>query len=133
MAEAVEPHLGIERPHFLYDFPLELRALARIRKGAGGEPDVAERFELFFRGMELANGYRELTDAAEQRQRFLADLASRESLGRAEVPLDERMIAALEHGLPSCAGVALGFDRLVMLAANEGSINSVLSFGFGRT
>jgi lysyl-tRNA synthetase class 2 len=132
MAEAVEPHLGVERPHFLYDFPEELKALARVRKGERGEPDVAERFEVFFRGLELANGYHELTDASEQRERFLADLESRRTLGRSEVPFDERMIAALERGLPPCAGVALGFDRLVMLAANAPSIRSVLSFPFDR-
>ncbi len=132
MAEAVEPHLGTERPHFLYDFPRELRALARIRKGAPGEPDVAERFEVFYHGLELGNGYHELTDAAEQRQRFFDDLAARRALGRPEVFLDERMIAALEHGLPSCAGVALGFDRLVMLAANVSSIRAVLSFTIDR-
>jgi lysyl-tRNA synthetase class 2 len=132
MAEAVEPHLGIERPHFLYDFPTELKALARVRKGERGEPDVAERFEVFFRGLELANGYHELTDASEQRERFLADLESRRALGRSDVPIDERMIAALERGLPPCAGVALGFDRLVMIAANATSIRSVLSFPFDR-
>ena len=132
MAEAIEPHLGIERPHFLYDFPLELKALARVREGAGGEPDVAERFEVFFRGLELANGYHELTDASEQRERFLADLESRSTLGRPEVPLDERMIAALERGLPPCAGVALGFDRLVMIAASAASIRAVSSFSFDR-
>ncbi len=132
MAEAVEPHLGRERPSFLYDFPRELSALARLRRGEGKGADVAERFEVFHQGMELANGYHELTDASEQRERFLADLESRRSLGRAEVPIDERMIAALSHGLPSCAGVALGFDRLVMIAANANSIRSVLSFSFDR-
>lgn len=128
MAGAIEPHLGIERPHFVYDFPLELKALARVREGTGGEPDVAERFEVFFQGLELANGYHELTDASEQRQRFLADLESRRTLGRAQVPLDERMIASLERGLPPCAGVALGFDRLVMIAADASAIGSVISF-----
>jgi lysyl-tRNA synthetase class 2 len=128
MAEAIEPHLGMEGPHFLFDFPLELKALARVRRGAGGEPDVAERFEVFVRGLELANGYHELTDASEQRERFLADLESRSTLGRPQVPLDERMIAALERGLPPCAGVALGFDRLVMLAADASAIGSVISF-----
>jgi lysyl-tRNA synthetase class 2 len=128
MAQAVEPHLGNERPHFLYDFPLELKALARVRKGEGGGPDVAERFELFVGGLELANGYHELTDAFEQRRRFLADLESRRTLGRAELPIDEKMLAALDRGLPSCAGVALGFDRLVMIAADAGAIDSVIAF-----
>ncbi len=128
MAEAVEPHLGIARPQFLYDFPLELKALARIRKGERGTPDVAERFEVFVQGVELANGYHELTDASEQRERFLVDLESRRALGRAEVPIDEKMIAALGRGLPHCAGVALGFDRLVMIAADASAIGSVISF-----
>lgn len=132
MAEAVEPHLGIERPHFLFDFPLDLKALARVRKGEGEEPDVAERFEVFVRGLELANGYHELTDAFEQRQRFVADLELRRTLGRAEVPIDEKMIAALDRGLPPCAGVALGFDRLVMIAADASGIDSVLAFADDR-
>jgi lysyl-tRNA synthetase class 2 len=132
MAEAIEPHLGLEQPHFLYDFPLELKALARIRKGEGGGPDVAERFEVFFRGLELANGYNELADASEQRRRFLSDLETRRALGRPEVPIDDRMIAALEKGFLPCAGVALGFDRLVMIAANAGSIGEVLSFSWDR-
>jgi lysyl-tRNA synthetase class 2 len=128
MAEAVEPHLGIERPHFLYDFPVELEALARLRKGEEGKPDVAERFEVFVRGLELANGYHELTDASEQRERFRADLDSRTRMSRAGVPVDEKMIAALERGLPPCAGVALGFDRLVMVAADASAIGSVIAF-----
>jgi lysyl-tRNA synthetase class 2 len=129
LAEVVEPRIGSERPTFLYDFPRELKALAKLREG---EPEVAERFELFFRGLELANGYHELTDGAEQRARFLSDLETRRSLGRAEVPIDERMIAALERGLPPSAGVALGFDRLVMIAADAASIGSVLSFALDR-
>ncbi len=132
MAEAVEPHLGKERPCFLYDFPRELSALARVRRGEGGAADVAERFEVFYQGMELANGYHELTDATEQRERFLADLDSRRSLGRAEAPIDERVIAALAHGLPSCAGVALGFDRLVMIVASAKTIDAVIAFSSDR-
>jgi lysyl-tRNA synthetase class 2 len=132
VAQAVEPRLGSARPHFLYDFPRELRALARVRRGEGGAADVAERFEVYFRGLELANGYHELTDAAEQRERFLADLESRCALGRPLPPIDERLIAALAHGLPPCAGVALGFDRLVMIAADAKSIDAVLSFSSER-
>jgi lysyl-tRNA synthetase class 2 len=129
LAEVVEPRIGTERPAFLYDFPRELKALARLRKV---EPPVAERFEVFLRGLELANGYHELTDAAEQRARFLSDLETRRSLGRDEVPIDERLVAALRSGLPPCAGVALGFDRLVMIAAGAASIGSVLSFDLDR-
>lgn len=129
MAQAIEPELGLAAPHIVFDFPVELAALARIRPG---EPPLAERFEVYLRGMELANGYHELTNASEQRDRFRADLAGRRSMGRPEVRADERMLAALEHGLPVSAGVALGFDRLVMIAANARSIDSVLSFSFDR-
>jgi lysyl-tRNA synthetase class 2 len=129
MAQAIEPHVGLGTPEFVYDFPVELKALARIRPA---EPPVAERFELFFRGMELANGYHELTGAAEQRERFRADAQARRRLGRSEVPADQRMLEALEHGLPESAGVALGFDRLVMIAANASDIRSVLGFSIDR-
>jgi lysyl-tRNA synthetase class 2 len=129
MAQAIEPHIGFGTPEFVYDFPVELKALARIRPA---EPPVAERFELFFRGMELANGYHELTNAAEQRERFRADAEARRRLGRSEVRADGRMLEALEHGLPESAGVALGFDRLVMIAANASDIRSVLGFSIDR-
>jgi lysyl-tRNA synthetase class 2 len=129
MAQAIEPHLGAAAPELVFDFPVELAALARIRPG---EPPIAERFEVYYRGVELANGYHELTNAAEQRERFRADLEIRRSLGRPEVPADERMLEALEHGLPESAGVALGFDRFVMIAANAKTIDSVLSFSFDR-
>jgi lysyl-tRNA synthetase class 2 len=129
VAQSVEPHLGLGAPHFVFDFPVELRALARVRPG---EPPVAERFEAFFEGMELANGYHELTDASEQGARFRSDLELRRALGRPEVRADDRMLAALEHGLPDSAGVALGFDRLVMIAAGARSIDSVLSFPYDR-
>lgn len=129
MAQAIEPLIGFGRPQFVYDFPVELKALARIRRG---EAPLAERFELFFRGMELANGYHELTSAAEQRDRFRADAEARRRLGRSQVRSDERMLRALEHGLPASAGVALGFDRLVMIAANATDIRSVLSFSIDR-
>jgi lysyl-tRNA synthetase class 2 len=132
MAERVEPHLGLGRPHFLYDFPLELKALARVRRGTGGAPDVAERFEVFVEGVELANGYHELTDAAEQRDRFLAENALRRELGRSEAPIDARMLEALESGLSPCAGVALGFDRLVMVALGVKDIRAVVSFTHER-
>jgi lysyl-tRNA synthetase class 2 len=132
MAAAIEPRIGSERPHFLYDFPRELSALARVRRNEAGDAEVAERFEVFFRGMELANGYHELTDASEQRKRFLDDLESRRALGRPETPIDDWLLEALRHGLPRCAGVALGFDRLVMIAAGASSIDAVLSFSSER-
>ncbi|MGE5625254.1 MAG: amino acid--tRNA ligase-related protein, partial [Bacillota bacterium] len=97
-----------------------------------GDPPVAERFEAFLGGVELANGFHELSDAAEQRRRFEHDRAYRKSHGLMDVPLDARLIAALEHGLPDCSGVALGFDRLVMIAAQSGSIRDVMAFPADR-
>lgn len=129
LALLVEPALDPAQPTFIHDFPASHAALARIRPG---DPPVAERFELFLGGMELANGFCELTDAAEQRARFAADLDARARRGLHAPPLDERLLAALAHGLPECAGVALGFDRLVMLLAGAEDIREVLAFGWGR-
>jgi lysyl-tRNA synthetase class 2 len=125
MATLVAPGLGREQPCFVYDFPVDQAALARIRPG---DPPVAERFELFFQGMELANGFHELCDATEQRQRFVRDNALRAQEGLPGVPADERMLQALENGLPDCSGVAIGFDRLVMLAAGAKQLSDVLAF-----
>jgi len=120
----IEPQLGRARPTFLTHWPAEQAALAR-RDPA--DPRVAERFELFVCGIELANAFVELTDAAEQRARFLADRARRHAMnGAADWPLDEDFLAALAHGLPPCAGIALGFDRLAMLAAGAERIEQVL-------
>jgi lysyl-tRNA synthetase class 2 len=125
----VEPQLGRGRPTFVYDFPASQAALARIRHD---HPPVAERFEVWVDGVELANGYHELTDADEQRQRFEQDLAQRRSRGLPAVPVDRHLLAALEHGLGPCAGVALGFDRLVMLACGATAIAEVMPFPFER-
>ena len=125
LTHVVEPALPQDRPVFIYDYPASQAALARIRPVV---PPVAERFELYLGGMELANGFHELTDAVEQRQRFSADLAHRKEMHLPPVPVDERLLAALEAGLPDCAGVALGIDRLVMLAAGVKSISEVLTF-----
>ncbi len=137
MATAVGPALGRECPAFVHDFPASQAALARVRQpgpgaGSSGGPAVAERFELFVGGVEVANGFHELTDPAEQRRRFERDLARRRDRGLPEPQVDERLLAALEAGLPDCAGVALGFDRLVMLAAGAGSIEEVLAFPADR-
>lgn len=129
LATLVEPALDPARPTFIYDFPASRAALARIRPG---DPAVAERFELFLGGMELANGFHELTDAEEQAARFEADLAARRARGLSEPPMDERLLAALRHGLPACAGVALGFDRLVMILAGATHIDEVLAFPASR-
>lgn len=129
LVHAVEPHLGAGRPTFLYDFPASQAALAKIRDD---DPPVAERFEVYFKGVELANGFHELTDAREQRRRFEADRVRRRELGLESVPLDERLLAALESGLPACAGVALGFDRLVLLAAGADRLDEVIAFPTDR-
>lgn len=129
MSLAVGPKLGLETPCFLYDFPASQAALSRIRRD---DPPVAERFELFWRGTELANGFHELGDAAEQRQRFEAEQAWRREQGREVPPYDGNLIAALGSGLPDCAGVALGLDRLLMLLLNKASLADVLAFDSGR-
>ena len=123
LLERVEPHLGRDRPTFLTHWPAPQAALAR-RDPA--DPRVAERFELFVCGMELANAFVELTDAAEQRARFLDDRARRHALYGEDWPLDEDFLAALEHGMPPAAGIALGFDRLALIAAGAGRIGQVL-------
>ncbi len=125
----VQPGLADRGPVFVYDFPAGQAALARVRRDT---PPVAERFELLVAGVELANGYHELTDAAEQRRRFEEDQAKRHARGLPVYPLDERLLAALEHGLPACAGVALGLDRLVMLAAGAERIDEVITFPAAR-
>ena len=129
LSHGVEPHLGVGRPTFLYDYPASQAALARIRPG---DPPVAERFEVYVDGVELANGFHELTDAAEQRRRFEQDLEQRRDSGLEAPPLDERLLAALESGLPSCAGVALGIDRLMMAALGCEHIDQVLTFPIAR-
>ncbi len=129
LTHVVEPNLGRGRPTFVHDFPASQAALARIRSG---DPPLAERFEVFVEGVELANGYHELTDPAEQRRRFEADLAERRRRGLPDVPIDHRLLAALEAGLPECAGVALGVDRLVMLKVGATDISEVLAFPLDR-
>jgi len=119
----VEPGLGIERPTFLERWPAPLAALARLDPV---DPRIAERVELYAAGLELANGFVELTDADEQRRRFADDLAAKARLGAPVYPVDEDFLAALEHGLPPAAGMAMGIDRLVMAATDAASIDDVL-------
>jgi len=121
--ERIEPVLGLEAPTILYDYPLSMAALARP---SPSDPRLAERFEVYACGLELANAFGELTDAAEQRRRFVADQAKKRALYGETYPIDEDFLAALEHGLPPCAGIALGFDRLVMLATGADDIEDVL-------
>lgn len=129
MGFVVGPQLGRDAPCFVYDFPASQAALARIR---AGEPPVAERFELFWRGLELANGFHELADAAEQRQRFEADQQRRRAAGREAPPYDAHLIGALEAGLPACSGVALGVDRLLMLLHDLPDVAAAMPFDWAR-
>lgn len=129
-SEVVAPRLGQAKFSYVCDFPASQAALARLRREGGVE--VAERFELFIDGMEIANGYHELTDPAEQRQRFEEERAHRLATGQSESSVDERLLAALAVGLPECAGVALGFDRLVMLAVGAERIDEVMAFPVER-
>lgn len=127
-AEAVD---GVSGAVFVHDFPPEQAALARLRTDAEGAR-VAARFELLLDGIELANGYHELLDAAEQRRRFEADLAARRAAGRWLPEVDEHLLAALESGLPDCAGVALGLDRVLLLMSGAKDLDAVLPFGRNR-
>ena len=129
LAHFVQPGLSQlvgSRAVFLHDYPASQASLARVARTRDG--DRAERFELFVDGVELANGYHELTDPAEQRRRFEAEAARRRDAGLPVMELDERLIAALVYGLPACAGVALGLDRLVMLALGFASVEDVIAF-----
>ncbi|WP_160179722.1 elongation factor P--(R)-beta-lysine ligase [Paraglaciecola mesophila] len=121
----IEPKIANERPCFIDRFPASQAALARISPDDGR---VAERFELYFKGIELANGFHELANVEEQRQRFTADNDLRERNGLPNVAIDELFLSALEAGLPNCAGVAVGIDRLVMLALDKPNISQVLAF-----
>ncbi|KAF0144455.1 MAG: lysyl-tRNA synthetase class II [Rhodospirillaceae bacterium] len=122
MLERIEPHLGHDRPAILYDYPVPLAALSR---GKADDPRLAERFEVYACGVELANAYSELTDVAVQRARFHHDVALRQRLYGTTVPVDEDFLDALAH-MPVAAGIALGIDRLVMLAVGAGTIEDVL-------
>ncbi len=123
MLERIEPRLGFGRPTILCDYPVSMAALSRPKPE---DPRLAERFELYACGVELANAFGELTDAAVQRERFEADMTLKQLLYGERYPVDEDFLAALEHGLPDCAGIALGFDRLVMLCLGASRIEDVL-------
>jgi lysyl-tRNA synthetase class 2 len=131
MATVVGPGLGREAPVFVHDYPASQAALARVRDDRDGWP-VAERFELYLDGIELANGFHELGDTLEQRRRFTQDFQKRRQRGQRLAPLDERFLAALAEGLPDCAGVALGFDRLVMVALGLRAIGEAMAFPVDR-
>jgi elongation factor P--(R)-beta-lysine ligase len=126
LATRIEPQLGRNRPEILYHYPASQASLAQVVIHAGRE--VAERFELYYHGIELANGFHELGETAELRRRFQAVNAGRAADGRDALPLPESLFAALELGLPRCTGCALGFDRLVMLALGATSLGDVTAF-----
>jgi len=125
MGLVVGPRLGLDRPCFICDYPASQAALARLKPGL---PPVAARFELYLNGVELANGFHELANAGEQRARFTRELSVRRARGQAESPLDERLLAALAAGMPDCAGVALGFDRLVAIALGAPQLADAMAF-----
>ncbi|PCJ43407.1 MAG: elongation factor P lysine(34) lysyltransferase [SAR86 cluster bacterium] len=128
-SHSIEPLLL--EPVFIYEYPATQAALATIEKNMDGI-EIARRFELVINGMEIANGYYELTDVDEQRRRFLNDQKIRQEQKKANNPLDENLLAAMAHGLPACAGVALGLDRLLMLICGADSIDEVLAFSLDR-
>ena len=129
LALAVEPGLGARGFTFVVDYPPSQAALARVRPG---DPPVAERFELYAGGVELCNGYHELFDPVEQTRRFEDANARRVHAGKAALPIDTRFLAALHAGLPACAGVAMGLDRVVMLAVGASTIDEVIAFPIER-
>jgi lysyl-tRNA synthetase class 2 len=129
LVELVEPHLGRGRPTILFDYPASQSALAKVR---ADDPPVAERFELYADSIELANGYHELQDAAILRTRNRQVNDQRAADLKPRLPESSRLLTAMDHGLPDCAGVALGFDRVVMLAAGARSVADVMAFPIDR-
>ena len=124
MVQDIEPRLGMKKPTFLYDYPAERGTLARLRRH---DPTLAERFELYIGGLELANAFSELVDPEEQRKRFLLEQTNRRSLGKPVYPMPETFLNELEN-MPPSAGIALGVDRLVMVLLNAPTIDDVVAF-----
>ena len=122
----MEPSQGFDHPVYLTDFPSEMASLAKIKTDEDGF-NVAARFELYINGLELANAYDELADSTEQTRRFAADNSERQQRGLSVVPIDQHLIAALDH-FPPCAGIALGLDRLLMVLLETTRIDQVISF-----
>ncbi|MBA6350443.1 elongation factor P--(R)-beta-lysine ligase [Colwellia sp. BRX10-6] len=128
-SEIIEKNIGLSRPCFVYNFPI---AQASLAKECVEDNRVAQRFECYFKGVELANGFNELTDADIQITRFEQDNSKRQQLGLVTKNIDENFIKALQSGLPQCAGVALGIDRLMMIALEKSAIEDVISFPIER-
>jgi len=129
LSELVEPHLGTKAPTILFDYPASQAALAQVRNE---EYPVAERFELYINGIELANGYHELLDYQVLQQRNAEINQERIADGKPALPNESRLLAAMKHGLPACCGTALGFDRLAMIASGAATIDQVLAFPIDR-
>ena len=125
LVDEIEPALDRSRPTVLYAYPASMASLARL---SSDDPTVADRFEVYVDGVELCNGFAELTDPHEQRHRFQAEQQQRRDAGKPVYPIDEKFLSSLEHGLPACAGNALGVDRLVMLLSDAASIAEIMSF-----
>lgn len=123
--DRVEPHLGVQKPAILYDYPAPMAALAKRKYDA---PDLAERFEVYIAGVELCNAFTELNDPDEQRQRLEEEIAQRVREGNPAYPIDECFLSALEYGMPPSGGIALGVDRLIMLLTGASSIGEVMAF-----
>ncbi len=124
MVEEIEPNLGLRKPAFLYDYPTERGALARLKKD---DPTVAERFELYMGGVELANGFSELVDSEEQRRRFIIENENRQTRGKPAYSMPDRFLAEL-NAMPPSAGIALGVDRLAMVFSDAKAIDEVVAF-----
>jgi lysyl-tRNA synthetase class 2 len=129
MSFLIEPHLGIDELTVIYHYPASQAALSQTIWQDGQY--VAERFEVYYQGKELANGYHELTDAEEQRERLVKENAAREKMGKNVLPIDEDFISAIRLGIPDCCGVAVGFDRLMLLKHGKTSLEEVLPFAWG--
>jgi lysyl-tRNA synthetase class 2 len=132
LGSLIEPQLGLKTPIFLTEYPSSQAALARTQNDVWGNP-IALRFELYYQGIELCNGFSELANPKEQRERFLLDQTIRKKLNKSELKMDENFLGALELGLPNCCGVAVGLDRMIMLALDIPHINQALSFGYENT
>lgn len=128
-SQVVEPAIGNDTPCFIFGFPASQAALAKVN---AEDPRTADRFEVYFKGAELANGFHELSDVNEQRLRFIEDNKKRRESGLPERPIDEAFLAALESGLPPCSGVALGIDRLLMIKTGASYIHEVINFTVNR-
>ena len=124
----VEPHLGKNELLVLHDYPATQAALACTQQKE--DELVAERFEIYYQGIELANGYHELTDAEEQRRRLYAEEKTRQQMGKTPLLIDENFLQALEQGMPPCCGVAVGFDRLLMLRLGKETLADILPFSW---